>query len=152
MPTRKRKRMKRKTTTRTGKVPRYPSLFFLLAVVLTLFPASSAAARKPRQTRTEAPASPALLGGTVFAGAGFALRGAEITVTRKDASATGKERWKALTDARGEYVLRLPAGPATYNVSVRAQGMRPQEKQVEFTAGERLDQNFLLEPATEGGK
>ena len=79
------------------------------------------------------------------------MRGAEVTVSRADAP-SGKDRWKAVSDARGEFFLRLPAGPATYNVSVRAPGLKPQEKQVTFTADERLDQNFLLEPASGGGK
>lgn len=127
---------------------------FFLAFALTLTPFVTAlpaqAGKKEKKPASPAESvSPAILAGTVFSGAGFALRGAEIVVTRVESSS--KHRWKAVSDARGEFLLRLPSGPAKYNVSVRASGLKPEEKQVSFEAGERLDQNFLLEPA-EGKK
>jgi len=101
---------------------------------------------KKEKKPSAAAASPAILGGTVFSGAGFALRGAEVLITRTEPP-PGKERWKTVTDARGEFFVRLPAGPAKYNVSVRAPGSKPQEKEIAFIADERLEQNFLLDPA-----
>lgn len=142
-----RTRTKKTTTRKTGKVSR-GALFLSLILCLLVGSAGAAfGARKPKKSDTAA--SPAVFAGTVFNGAGFALRGAEITVT---GAANPKDRWKAISDARGEFFLRLPAGPAKYNVSVRAKGMKPQEKQVSFEADERLDQNFLLEPAAGSAK
>lgn len=99
----------------------------------------------------------AIVGGSVFRDAGFALRGAEVTATLAVAAEAGIEAatppkkqkkpalWKATSDARGEFILRLPAGPGRYNVVVRAVGYKPQEKQVTFAADERQDFTFLLE-------
>ena len=138
----------KRTMTRTGKA----AFALMTAVGLLLLSASAppALAARKKEKVVDIAASPAILAGTVFGGAGFAIRGAEVLVTRIDA--TGKNQWKAASDARGEFLLRLPPGPAKYNVGVRAPGLKPQEKQVSFTADERLEQNFLLEPATGSGK
>lgn len=93
-----------------------------------------------------------MLAGTVFRDAGFALRGAEVVVTPDSAGKKAKPL-RAASDARGEFFLRLPPGPASYNVVVRASGYKPAEKKVTFGADERLDINFLLEPdGTAGGE
>jgi hypothetical protein len=138
-------RTKKKTRkmTRTGKVRR--SLVCLAAVLVLC-----AAGKKEKKTGVTV--SPAILAGTVFGGVGFAQRGAEVVVKRTEATPSGKENWKAISDARGEFFMRLPPGPAKYTVSVRARGWMPQEKQVSFEADERLETNFLLEPAAGGGK
>jgi hypothetical protein len=130
--------------TRTGKVRRY---LVCLAAVLVL----CAAGKKDKKANAAA-VSPAILAGTVFGGAGFAQRGADVVVKRADATPPGKENWKAISDARGEFFMRLPPGPAKYTVSVRARGWKPQEKQVSFEADERLETNFLLEPEAGGAK
>ena len=141
--------------TRTGKVSRLAASLLtacLLLLSATGFPALGA---RKKEKILDTAASPAILAGTVFGGAGFAIRGAEVQITRTGANGAppaGKNRWKAASDARGEFFLRLPAGPATYNVGVRAPGLKPQEKQVSFAADERLEHNFLLEPATGSGK
>ena len=141
--------------TRTGRVSRLAASLLsvcLLLLLATEFPALGA---RKREKILDTAASPAILAGTVFGGAGFAIRGSDVLVTRTDASGgapAGKNQWKAVSDARGEFFLRLPAGPAKYNVGVRAPGLKPQEKQVSFTADERLELNFLLEPATGSGK
>ncbi len=141
--------------TRTGKVSRLAASLLsvcLLLLLATEFPALGA---RKKDKIPDTAASPAILGGTVFGGAGFAIRGAEVLVTRTDASGAppaGKNQWKVASDARGEFFLRLAAGPAKYNVGVRAPGLKPQEKQISFTADERLELNFLLEPATGSGK
>ena len=117
-----------------------------------LSPAAWAAKKKDKQPgQTAAVASAAILAGSVFTGVGFALGGAEISISL-DGAASSKQNWKAVSDARGEFFVRLPPGPAKYNVSVRARGLKPQEKQISFLADERLEQNFLLEPAAGSGK
>ena len=130
---------------RTGRVSRWLACCCLLLAATPLL-----AGKKEKKPAAGASVSQAILGGTVFNGAGFAMRGAEVTITREGAQ--GKERWKAVSDARGEFFLRLPPGPAKYNVSVRVPGVRPQEKQMTFEADERLELNFVLEPAAGGGK
>jgi len=123
-----------------------------LTVLLLLSPLSAAKKDKAKKPET----APAVLAGTVFTGVGFALRGATIVATAlpaegapADAKPKKPARWEAVSDARGEFLLRLPAGPARYTVMVRASGHQPQEKQLTFAADERQDQNFLLDPARE---
>ena len=148
------------TKTRTGNGPRLGRhgvvrlAGWCCLLVLVCAPAAAAEKKEKKKKPTAAAmaaAPAAMLAGTVFTGTGFALRGAELIVTPADAP-PGKNRWRAVSDARGEFFLRLPPGPGKYNVSVQAPGLKPQEKQVSFTADERLDQNFVLEPATGNGK
>jgi hypothetical protein len=134
---------------RTGKLRRALGLLSLFVCLLASLAGAAWAGRKEK--KQTGGASSAIFAGTVFTGSGFALRGAEVLVT-KDGASKGNENWKAVSDARGEFFLRLPPGPAKYNVSVRARGLKPQEKQVSFEADERQEQNFLLEPATGGTK
>jgi len=136
MPTRKR-------TRKTGRLLSAACLTAFLAIAL------AGAEKKP-------PPAEAVLAGTVFRDNGFALRGAEVHVTAApDPAAQPKRKksrnveWRAFSDARGEFFLRLPAGPASYNVVVRAQGFEPQQKVVTFAASERLDFHFLMSPGAE---
>lgn len=139
---------------KTGKRFFVAALTALLA--LLAIPGVLPAAKKEKAKKADAQAASAVLAGTVFTGVGFALRGAAVVVTALPAEGAPAEakpkkaaRWEAVSDARGEFIVRLPAGPARYNVSVRANGHQPQEKQLTFAADERQDQNFLLEPARE---
>lgn len=86
----------------------------------------------------------AVVGGTIFRNTGHALRGAEIVVTYSESGKKGE--WKGLSDARGEFAVRIPAGAASYTVSVKADGFRTQQKSVTFSADERIDLSFLMEP------
>ena len=130
----------------------------LLSLMLAL-PSGWALGGGGRAKNKKPGSASAILGGTVFRGAGFALPGAEAIATllppaegdgSSGAPGGRKEKkpalWKTSSDARGEFILRLPAGPGRYNVVVRATGYKPQEKQVTFAGDERQDQNFLLEP------
>jgi hypothetical protein len=96
----------------------------------------------------------ALIAGTVFSPSGFAQRAAEITVApAADGSPeppTGKKKvkfkpLKAVSDSRGEFAVRVPGGPARYTVTVRAEGCKAVEKQVQFSADERQDLSIVLE-------
>lgn len=138
--------MTKTRTTRIGKL-----LGAALLASLALPSSTRAGEKKPT-------AAPAVLAGTVFRDSGFALRGAEVFVTAlpESDSEPGKKKkkpkqveWRAFSDARGEFWLRLPAGPASYNVVVRAQGFEAQQKVVKFAASERLDFHFLLAPGGE---
>lgn len=113
---------------------------FLLASVPAAFPAE----RKRSQA-----APSALIAGTVFRNTGLSLPGAEITITPvPSAEERVKPRpIKTVSDARGEFVVRVPAGPARYRVSAAARGYQAAEQTIEIQGEERADLTFLLEPA-----
>ena len=90
----------------------------------------------------------ALLAGTVFHSSGLALRGAEVVISAA-ASSKKRQEWRAVSDARGEFAIRLPAGAGSYNVVVKAAGFATREKSVTIGADERVDLSFLLDPAPE---
>jgi hypothetical protein len=126
---------KRKTTTRRNGNARLP-----IAVALTAVWFAPACA-----------APLAVVSGTVFREPGFALRGALIVATPLPAGAK-KQEWKTASDARGEFILRVPPGPASYNVSVTASGFETQKKTVTLAGDERIELSFVLAPATEKGE
>ncbi len=102
-----------------------------------------------KERKQKAAPSLAILAGTVFRDTGFALRDAEVIVTPEPVEKK-KTEWRAISDARGEFFLRLPPGPASYNVVVRARGFKEMRKTVTYAADERLDFTFPLDP--NGGK
>jgi hypothetical protein len=86
----------------------------------------------------------AAIAGTVYRDTGFALRGAQVVVTGVQ---EGKRKeWKSAANWRGEFLVRVPAGPADYNVSVKASGYRRWEKPVTVGADERIELSVILEP------
>jgi hypothetical protein len=87
----------------------------------------------------------AVIAGTVFRDTGFLLRGAEVIV-KPAPEGRKKQEWKALSDVRGEFAVRVPAGPASYNLVVSASGYRPQEKAVTLAGEERVEFSFQMEP------
>jgi hypothetical protein len=89
-------------------------------------------------------AGTAVVAGSVFRDTGFALGGAQVTVSGLDKGR--KKEWKAATSARGEFAVRVPAGPADYTVSVKASGYQRWEKPVKVGADERIELSVILEP------
>jgi hypothetical protein len=89
-----------------------------------------------------------LVTGTVFQESGYLLRGAEITVkpAPEGKSAVRIKTATALSDARGEFAIRVPAVAMRYIVSVKAPGFQAQEKTVTVNGDERADLFFRLEP------
>jgi Carboxypeptidase regulatory-like domain len=88
-----------------------------------------------------------LLAGTVFQETGFALPNAEVVVTQDAAPETKHSKAKkmqAVSDSRGEFALRLPAGNAHYVIKVSAKGFRDEEKPVTVQGEDRLDVTFQL--------
>ena len=85
---------------------------------------------------------PAVIAGTVFREPGFALPGAEITLSVKTAPQGAKvpKSQKAVSDRRGEYAFRVPPVKAQYLVTVKAAGCVSQVKTVDLSGGpERVD-------------
>jgi len=85
----------------------------------------------------------AIIAGGVYDEAGYALPGIRIKIRR------GKERkpqWEAVSDARGEFAVRVPAGPQTYVVSTHSKEHLNQEQPVEIYGRERTELIFRLAP------
>lgn len=83
----------------------------------------------------------AIVSGTVFRENGRSLPGAKITLVDKE----GKlKHARAVTDRRGEFFIRVPAGETQYRVTVQAKGFKLQEKTVKIYESEKLTVNFQL--------
>jgi hypothetical protein len=88
----------------------------------------------------------AVVAGTVFREPGFALHGAEVRLQVKTPPEGVKrlKPQKAVSDGRGEFAFRVPAGKAEYTISVRAAGFVGEQKPASVTADERVDVYFEL--------
>jgi hypothetical protein len=87
-----------------------------------------------------------VVAGSVFREPGFALPGAEVTLT-PDAETVPKRKPHKLTfttNTRGEFAFRVPAAPARYMISAAAKGYKSQQKEVETRPEERIDVTFTL--------
>ncbi|MFQ5925921.1 MAG: carboxypeptidase-like regulatory domain-containing protein [Terriglobia bacterium] len=121
-----------------------PSAVFWLALValsFTLGLAAHAKEKSPKRPR-------AILAGSVHDEIGFALPGIRIEIRRQGEK---KAKWKAVSDARGEFAVRVPAGPATYIVATASKKHRNQQKTVKIVSHERAAVLFRLSPR-QGGK
>jgi hypothetical protein len=125
-----RKRLTTKTKLSSGS-----RLLGLLALALSL-------------TADGAVAAQAVIAGTVFRPPGFALAGAEITVTLESELPKPHKfsKTKITANLRGEFAVRVPAVPASYRVDVQKDGFQPQSKSVAITGEERYDLSIVLEP------
>jgi hypothetical protein len=133
---RKRKKPKRKKTT-TG-VSRRGALALLL---------SPLAALGQRQKRVPPPH--AVIAGTIFRDPGFAVPGAEATLTFHSPPPGSKKTpkpLKARANGRGEFFFHVPAGEAEYTVRGSAPGLAAEEKKVRVYGEERAEVYFNLKP------
>jgi hypothetical protein len=87
-----------------------------------------------------------LLRGTVFTAGGLALPGVPLTIKIKD---EGKPKWRAVSDRRGEFAVRLPVGHQTYEVSTHSDEHENQTKTVEIDERESVNVIFRLSPKEE---
>jgi hypothetical protein len=116
----------------------------LAALALMAFAPYAAAKKKPASDNY------AIVAGSVFNEGGYALPDADVTLT-KGASGSpdnpkGKQKpMEAVSDARGEFVFRVPPGPTQYTVSVSAKGYRSSEKTVSVQDQERVEVTFQLD-------
>ncbi len=137
------RKRKTKRRTRIGSSAR-----FLLLAGLVL-PMSPAALPHPAGAEKHAANSAyVLVAGTVFRDPGFALPGAEVavsTVLPPDSHQKAK-KWKAISDNRGEFALRLPPGSVQYTVSVTCKGFGSDRKTVSVEGQDRVDVTFVLQP------
>lgn len=117
----------------------------VLALSLFLLAPGMGRARKKKP-----PPEFAVIAGTVFEQSGFSLRGARITVTpvpENGAAAGHQHSQKTVSDRRGEFAVRIPAGAMRYTVKVEAKGWQPAEKTITVQWSERANVDFRLKPA-----
>lgn len=113
----------------------------LLLLVLAFVPPASAGKKKAVAEAY------ALVSGTVFHEPGLALAGAEVTLIpapQQDGLPVKAKKLQSVTDARGEFVFRVPAASMRYTVKVAAKGYRGEEKTVSVQGEERADVTFVL--------
>jgi len=88
-----------------------------------------------------------LVAGSVFRDSGYALPYAEITLVPNpppNTSPVKVKKMQAVSDARGEFVFRVPPATMTYLVKVVAKGFHSEEKAVTIQGEERVDVTFML--------
>ena len=135
MKTKKKKKPKKRIGTK---------LSVLLALLLVaILPLAAAPKKKPALDIY------AVVSGSVFDSSGYALPGADATLA-PDSQAQGVQTQKvkaieAVSDARGEFVVRVPPGPMHYIVTVHAKGYQIQQKTLSVQDQERVEVTFQLE-------
>jgi Carboxypeptidase regulatory-like domain len=100
-------------------------------------------------SKKKAPEPYGLVGGTVFRDPGFALPGAEVTLSPDPAPGQAAPIIKKLTansDSRGEFVFRVPTAAMRYTVRVSLKGYSPRQKTVSIEGEQRVDATFTLQP------
>ena len=112
--------------------------------------APSAGAAGPAQQKADEYAVVAV---SVFREPGFALPGAEVTLTPEPGAAaqSSKKKPKKLhgtTSPRGEYAFRVPPGPMHYTVTASAKHCNSQQKSVTVEGEERVDVTVTLAPSS----
>lgn len=130
---------KRKLRKRTGISALGVSLvLFLLAFI----PLTAAPKKKPALDTY------ATVSGSVFDDGGYALPDAGVILApeaQPGASAGKTKPMETASDARGEFVFRVPPGPMRYTVTASAKGYRGQRKSVSVQDQEREEVTFQLE-------
>jgi hypothetical protein len=110
-----------------------------LALLLVAFHPPAAAPKKKPALDTYA-----VVSGSVFEGNGYALPGADV-ILAPEAQTQKTKPVEIVSDARGEFVIRVPPGPMHYTVSVGAKGFKSQRKTVNVEDQERVEVTFQLE-------
>jgi hypothetical protein len=132
------KRMKKKRRKPKRRIGISRAILLGIAIFsLACLPLSAAAKKKPALDTY------AIVSGTVFDEGGYAL--AEVDVTLASEADPKAKPMEAVSSARGEFVFRVPPGPANYRVSAQFKGYRSQTKSVAVQGQERVEVTFQLE-------
>jgi hypothetical protein len=135
----KKKRKKRIGTSLIGTILIGTSLVLMVAA---LVPLAAAAKKKPALDTY------AVISGSVFQEAGYALPDAAVTLVSEPASGSApvkSQKMEAVSDARGEFIFRVPPGPMNYALVVAAKGYHSLRKSVTVEGQERVEVTFQLE-------
>ena len=112
------------------------------AIAIALLAAFAPAAASPTGKQPE---PYALIFGTVFDQQGRAVQGVPIVIRRADKK---KPKWNLVSDRRGEFAQRVPAGAAEYIVAVDVKRKKgeapPPEVRVKIENDERRDISLHL--------
>ncbi len=115
-------------------------------LVAALAALSAQSKSAPAQGR---PSEQALLFGTVFRGSYLALEGARVVAYNE---ARPKKKYRAVTNYRGEYRIRVPAGDATYVIAASAPKFVQSQRTVQVYGIEKSTANLILEPRKKAGR
>ena len=83
----------------------------------------------------------ALLFGTVFQGSYLALPGAKVVAYNE---ANRRKKYRTVTNYRGEYRIRVPAGDGTYVISATASGFVGASRTAKVYGIEKTTANLIL--------
>lgn len=116
--------------------------------IATLFCAPAPVVAKKEKSK-DSQAVFALIAGTIYRPPGFALPGVEVKLVPESSESQNVKLKKAeaVTDARGEFAVRVPAVPAKWRVDVKVNGYRLEQRSVSVTGEQRVDLSIILEPA-----
>ena len=133
--------------TKRMKATRIGSRLLSLTIALLCF----AGAIEAKKDKPEATEPFALIAGTVFRPPGLALAGAAVVISPESTeSGNGKlKKIEAVTDARGEWAVRVAPVPADWRVHVKMNGYRPEQRSVSVKGEQRIDLSIILEPAAQ---
>ena len=113
----------------------------LICLLIAAIPLAAAGKKKA------VPEAYSIVAGTVFREPGFALPQAEVTLIpnpEQDGLPVKVKKISTVSDARGEFVFRVPAASMWYTVRVAARGYHGEEKTVNVQGEERADVTFQL--------
>src|SRR3984957_9005652 len=99
----------------------------VVLLAAALLPVVAAAKKKPALEVY------AVISGSVFQESGYALPDATVTLVAESpygSQATKVEKMEAFSDARGEFIVRVPPGPTHYTIVVAAKGYQGLRKSV----------------------
>lgn len=112
--------------------------------------AAGAAAAAPLAAAGGKRAEPqALLFGTVFRGSYLSLPGAKVVAFNE---ARPKKKYRTVTNYRGEYRIRVPAGDATYIVTASAPRFQAASRPVQVYGVDKTTANLILKPRKPRGE
>jgi hypothetical protein len=129
------RRRPRPSPARTTRLIQIAASVFLAAWLVALAPAEATEKKKKEQEPH------ALVAGTTFTAEGLSLPGIPITLTRKGDK---KPKWRATSDARGEFAVRLPPGRATYEVATDSKEHENQTQEIKVYGEETVTIVFRL--------
>jgi hypothetical protein len=112
-----------------------PAAVALLLAAAALLPGTVSAGKKEEKPY-------ALISGTVWAPDSRPAWGVKVKIRRADQN---KAKWEAVSDRRGEFAVRVPAGAADYilTADLKTKGPKPEAK-VHVENDERVDVSLHL--------
>ncbi len=114
------------------------SLTVLALLWAVLLPLTAAPKKKPVLDTY------AVVSGSVFDDRGYALPGADVLLA-PEAQPTKANTIEMVSDARGEFVIRVPPGPMHYSATVHAKGYQSLRKTISVEDQERVEVTFQLD-------